>query len=113
MSMRRLLVAGVLLASISSGFLAYLLETRAAYSSPARYSRVDQRSPRADGLAHLAELRERKAEEAAARVELLASLTTERMVELGREIVHGHGLCLNCHASRPRAAELRARISRM
>lgn len=29
--------------------------------------------------------------------ELLRTLDTPKMVELGREIVHGRGLCFNCH----------------
>jgi hypothetical protein len=53
--------------------------------------------PRMEALADLEVFRRAKSEEEARRKELLSSLDTPKMVELGREIVHGRGLCFNCH----------------
>jgi len=53
--------------------------------------------PRARALADLETWRRAKAEEEARMRELLANLDTPKMVEIGREIVHGRGLCFNCH----------------
>ena len=54
-------------------------------------------APRAEALRNLADWREAKAAEAARLADLLANLTPETMVTLGKEIVHGRGLCFNCH----------------
>lgn len=79
------------------GGLFWSLESFSAYRPP--WSVEETRwTPRMDALRDLREWAARKAEEERKRAELLKSLTTERMVELGREIVHGRGLCLNCHS---------------
>ncbi len=50
-------------------------------------------------LARLATQRAEREEAARARAELLANLTGDSMVEMGREIVHGgRGFCFNCHS---------------
>ena len=98
MSKTTLVAAAALLGLAASGALAYLLETRAAYRSPFWSAASEAPSPRSVRLRELAEFRRQREAAAAARVELLASLTTETMVTLGQEIVHGRGLCFNCHS---------------
>ncbi len=74
------------------------LDTYAAYHSPFRSTRPEPVTPRMQAYLDLAETARRRAEEEARRAELLASLDTEKMVGLGQEIVHGRGLCFNCHS---------------
>lgn len=92
----KLLVAA-LAGGVGLGVMAWSLERRAAYRSPIRQlaSHATPRERALDDLAAAVEARSRAAEERAA---MLADLTTDTMVELGREIVHGRGLCFNCHA---------------
>lgn len=84
------------LALLSVLGLAVTLERTWAYHPPL-FGADSYPRPRLEALKDLEERRREKAEEAARRAELLANLTPEKMVELGREIVHGRGLCLNCH----------------
>ncbi|MFQ5878262.1 MAG: c-type cytochrome [Acidobacteriota bacterium] len=87
--------AAVLAALLSAAALS-ALDRYAAYHSPL-HGPGPGWTPRLQGLEDLREWRARRAAEALRRAELLRELTTERMVELGREIVHGRGLCFNCH----------------
>jgi len=72
-----------------------VLDRTAAYVSPVAGGGPEP--PRVEALAELEAWRKAKAEEEARRAELLANLDTPTMVELGKEIVHGRGLCFNCH----------------
>lgn len=76
-----------------------LLDHGASYRTP--LAGAAQNPPRVQALADLAAWRVARAEEEARLAELLANLDTEIMVELGREIVHGRGLCFNCHRVGP------------
>ena len=87
------LVGGPLL--VAGGWLT--LHTFASYRSPFSSRLPEPRAPRAQALLDLAEAERRRAAAAARRAELLANMTTPAMVDLGREIVHGRGLCFNCH----------------
>jgi len=77
------------------GLTSVLLEHTQAYRSP--LSGPEPRAPRAAALDDLAAWHEAKAFEEARLQELLLNLDTEKMVMLGKEIVHGRGLCFNCH----------------
>ena len=66
-----------------------------AYRSPV--AGPNPPAPREAALRDLDAFRKRKAEEKARLEELLRNLDTEKMVALGKEIVHGRGLCFNCH----------------
>jgi hypothetical protein len=76
-----------------------VLDHAAAYRSPLEGAGPD--SPRAGALVQLTSWYEAKAQEQARVAELLANLDTATMVELGQEIVHGRGLCFNCHRVGP------------
>ena len=76
--------------------LFYVLEQHTAYHSPL-YGAELEWTPRKQGFKDLREWAARKAMEEARRAELLRNLNTEKMVVLGRDIVHGRGLCFNCH----------------
>ncbi|MDA2932780.1 c-type cytochrome, partial [Acidobacteria bacterium AH-259-D05] len=90
------LVGPVVMATLAVA-LFYALEQHAAYHSPL-YGAQPDRTPRMRALNDIRERAAAKAEEERRRAELLKSLTTEKMVQLGNEIVHGKGLCLNCHS---------------
>ncbi|MFQ5702173.1 MAG: c-type cytochrome [Acidobacteriota bacterium] len=53
--------------------------------------------PRVQAVEDLARWRREKQKEAERLATLLASLDTEKMVQLGSEIVKEKGLCMNCH----------------
>ena len=72
-----------------------LLDHTAAYRSP--FAGSEPRPPRADTLVELESWFQAKAAEEVRIAELLANLDTSTMVDLGRDIVHGRGLCFNCH----------------
>jgi len=72
-----------------------LLDHTAAYRSP--FIGGEPRPPRADAIVELESWYLAKAEEEVRLAELLANLDTPTMVDLGRQIVHGRGLCFNCH----------------
>ncbi|MDA2926475.1 c-type cytochrome [Acidobacteria bacterium AH-259-G07] len=93
----RLIVAGSpMLIVLFVVVLFYVLEQHAAYHSPL-YGAELEWTPRKQGLKDLREWAAQKAMEEARRAELLRNLNTEKMVVLGRDIVHGRGLCFNCH----------------
>lgn len=94
MSVKVLLLAPVM-ALMSLGVTLVALDHSASYRSP--LSGAEPPPPRARALEDLAAWRVAKAEEEARLAELLANLNTGTMVELGGEIVHGRGLCFNCH----------------
>ncbi|MFQ5789285.1 MAG: c-type cytochrome [Acidobacteriota bacterium] len=73
-----------------------LLERYTAYRSPL-YGAEPAETPRMRALADLEEWARQKSEEKARLAELMKSLNTEKMVDLGKDIVHGRGLCFNCH----------------
>lgn len=85
---------GLILLALSG--LLYFHDRYAAYRSPLYGAEIDW-TPRLRGLSDLQRWREQKTEEERRRAELLRNLTTEKMVELGGEIVLGKGKCLNCH----------------
>ena len=89
-------VAGALVLATALG----LLDKNASYRSPFRGT-AEARTPRDRALADLEAWREKKEQEAAERARFLASLDTEKMVELGKEIVAGKGLCFVCHMVGP------------
>lgn len=91
------LLAAAVAGGIGLGAIAWSLERRSAYRSPLR-ELAPRGTPRDQAFVDLAEAAEARRVAAAERAALLANLTTETMVELGREIVHGRGLCFNCHA---------------
>lgn len=91
----RLLPGLVLVPLILAGIF-LMLDRNASYRSPL-YAHDSGWNPRAEALTKLEEVRERKAEEARQRAELLKNLNTEKMVELGKEIVLNKGFCLTCH----------------
>ena len=74
-----------------------MLDRYAAYHSPLRGAAADD-SPRRQALLDLQEWSRQKAQAQARRAELLQNLDTEKMVQLGQEIVHGRGMCFNCHS---------------
>lgn len=76
--------------------LFYVLERHTAYRSPL-YGAEPEWTPRLTALKDLEEWAQQKAEEERRLAELLKNLTTEKMVGLGKEIVHARGLCFNCH----------------
>lgn len=81
---------------LALGGFFYSLDRYAAFRSPL-YGAELEWTPRLRGLSDLEQWREQKAEAERRRAELLRNLTTEKMVELGGEIVLGKGKCLNCH----------------
>lgn len=92
------LAGGVLALIVALGALAALGRS---FSYRAPLAGPGPRAPRTVALAELRERRAAKAEEERARRALLRSLDTEKMVALGKEIVHGRGLCFNCHRIGP------------
>ncbi len=80
---------------LALGLTFVLLEHTQAYRSP--LSGSEPPSPRVAALDELAAWRQAKAAEEARLQELLANLDGEKMVTLGKGIVHGRGLCFNCH----------------
>ncbi len=92
-----LLVPPAGLAALGLTFV--LLEHTQAYRSP--LTGPEPPPPRVAALDELAAWRQAKAAEEARLQELLANLDTEKMVTLGKEIVHGRGLCFNCHRVGP------------
>ncbi|MFQ5669058.1 MAG: c-type cytochrome [Acidobacteriota bacterium] len=97
--MRRLLallIVPLLAATLCAGVL-YALDRRASYRSPVAGPEAGW-TPRERALQELALWRKEQAEAAAQRAELLRTLDTTKMVQLGGEIVHGRGLCFNCHS---------------
>ncbi|MFQ5739221.1 MAG: c-type cytochrome [Acidobacteriota bacterium] len=98
--MRKRLIAaltGLVLVGLFSTGLALFLERKVAYRSPLYGPPLDW-TPRRQSIVDVKEWRRRKAEEKARWAELMKSLTTPKMVMLGKEIVHGRGLCFNCHS---------------
>ncbi len=95
-----LAVLGLLAAASGAGLLAFL-DARLAYRSPLAGRGEAGWTPRQKALADLAAAARARAEAEARRRELKANLDTPTMVELGREIVHGKGLCFNCHKIGP------------
>lgn len=83
---------------VTAAGLGLFLERNLAYRSPLAGPQPAW-IPREQALADLAELEAKLAEEKAAaeKFKLRPDLTTEEMVELGREIVHDKGMCLTCH----------------
>lgn len=94
MKKRNLALVAFLALAVPAAAL-YRLEQH-AYRSPLYAARPDG-TPRRDGLRDLQEWRGQKALQEKRRAELLRNLTTDKMVELGREMVFGKALCLNCH----------------
>jgi hypothetical protein len=76
--------------------VAILLLTAVPYRSPLRGA-VPAPAPRRQALRQLAEWRKERQEEERQFAELMRSLDTAKMVTIGKEIVHGRGLCLSCH----------------
>lgn len=97
MNLKWALAAAGLGAPLAAAGIFTALQLGLAYHSPFYSPAPPPPTPRQQAYLDLAEAARQKAEAEAARAELLASLTTEKMVGLGEEIVHGKGLCLNCH----------------
>ncbi len=99
--MRRLILRLVMggAAALATAALAFgALERWSAYRSPLLRTTVET-TPYAATELRLAGLRAERAEAKRQRAELMSNLTAEKMVALGREIVHGgRGFCFNCHA---------------
>ncbi len=96
-SVVRLVLAGSLVLAIGAAAFG-ALEKWSAYRSPLRRPALAS-TPHDVALDRLAEQRAQRAEAERQRAELLANLTGEAMVEMGREIVHGgRGFCFNCHS---------------
>lgn len=92
------LVAGGAVALTTAALAFGALERWSAYRSPLLRPTVAA-TPYAATELRLAGLRAERANAKRQRAELMASLTAEKMVERGREIVHGgRGFCFNCHA---------------
>lgn len=72
------------------------LDRTASYRSPL-YGAEAAETPRSRALGDLAAWTARKKAEEARVAELMRTLDTPKMVVLGRDIVHGRGLCFNCH----------------
>ena len=92
------LAAAAVVVSLVFGAIVRLLET--PYRSPF-HGTVEAGTPRDQAVAALEAWRAQKEQEAAERARFLASLETEKMVELGKEIVAGKGLCVVCHMVGP------------
>lgn len=92
------LLALALIAPAAFGAVLVFLDKTAAYTSPLKTLGAEPDTPRMQAIADLIEARREKEEAARRRAELLENLTTEKMVGLGKEIVHGRGLCFNCHS---------------
>lgn len=93
---KSLLAAPILF--LVAGLIVFLyLDQNQAYHSPLFGTSLAS-SPRDQALLDLQQRAEEMAEQVRKRAELLADLNTEKMVELGKEIVHGRGLCFNCHS---------------
>lgn len=89
-------LAGILVLTAGVG----LLHHSASYRSPFLIME-EGATPRDRAIADLEAWRERKEQEAAERARFLASLDTGKMVELGKDIVAGKGLCFICHVVGP------------
>lgn len=92
-----LILVSPLVVAALLGALFYFLDQQTAYHSPL-YGAEPDRTPRTQALKDMKEWAAQKAEEEARMAELLRSLDTEKMVQLGKEIVNGKGLCFNCHS---------------
>ncbi len=76
--------------------IALLLVPAKPYRSPLG-SDAPLHSPRQDALAHLLHWRWGKLADEQRLARMMRSLDTPKMVLLGKEIVHGRGICLSCH----------------
>ncbi|HVS16130.1 MAG TPA: cytochrome c [Thermoanaerobaculia bacterium] len=97
--MKRLLPAaatGLLLLAAAGAGVALMADRHLSFRPPF-YQPEAPPTPRQRALADLEQERREREEAERRRAELLANLDTASMVELGREIVHGRGLCFNCH----------------
>lgn len=82
------------------GLILFALDWTASYRSPL-YGVVAAEMPRSGALRDLEAWTARKRAEEARIAELMRTLDTPKMVLLGKEIVHGRGLCFNCHRIGP------------
>ncbi|MFQ5768385.1 MAG: c-type cytochrome [Acidobacteriota bacterium] len=95
---RLLLLLGLpIAAAVLAGGILVQLDQNASYRSPLAGKELVS-TPRFRSLLELEAWRESKAQEEARRAELLRTLDTAKMVLLGKDIVHGRGLCFNCHS---------------
>lgn len=78
------------------GLALVALDRAASYRSPLYGARAVE-TPRSRALRDLEAWTAKKKAEEARIAELMRTLDTPKMIELGREIVHGRGLCFNCH----------------
>lgn len=92
------LLAPPVLGLIVIGSALKLLEEHASYRSPLQVGAQSRPAPRDEALVDLEAWRQEKEREAAERAAFIASLDTEKMLELGKEIASGKGLCHTCHA---------------
>lgn len=82
------------------GLALVALDREASYRSPL-YGAVAADMPRRSALRDLEAWTMRKKAEEARIAELMRTLDTPQMVQLGKDIVHGRGLCFNCHRVGP------------
>lgn len=89
-------LAGVPVGFVLLGLALGFLDREASYQIPP-YAAATVETPRSRALRDLEAWMVRKKEEEARLAELMRTLDTPKMVQLGKEIVHGRGLCFNCH----------------